>query len=144
MQLIRLIYASTNNGLDEEIIEEILSVANTHNASKQITGLLCFSRKYFLQCLEGSRTNVNILYNKICQDKRHSKILLIDYQEIGYRYFPVWAMKYFPQSQFSKNLCLKYSTGGEFNPYLFSQKNASLFVEELADRSNSSNVQDAL
>lgn len=143
MQLIRLTYASTANGLDEETIEDILAVANKHNASKQITGILSFSRKFFLQCIEGPRTNVNILYNKICQDKRHSKILLLDYQEIGYRHFSEWSMKYFPHVKLTKAMCLKYSTGDEFNPYLLSQLNASCFIKELADMSNYNHDQEA-
>lgn len=131
MFLVRLTYASTANNLDPEEIASILATAQKFNKSKDITGMLCFSRKYFLQSLEGSRQAVNTLYSKICLDKRHSKMLLLDYGEISKRDFPSWSMAYVPEKQLTKEICLTYSLTDEFNPYKLSQASAHDLMLEL-------------
>ncbi|MFT6154311.1 MAG: hypothetical protein ACJA1X_001663 [Bermanella sp.] len=57
MFLTRLVYASTiSENFNCDDIEGILAVARKNNKQNNITGMLCFNRKYFLQCLKGSRT----------------------------------------------------------------------------------------
>ena len=63
MFLVRLIYASKiSSGFGPEDIESILQSARTYNVKTNVTGMLCFSNEYFLQCLEGSRTAVIKFY----------------------------------------------------------------------------------
>ncbi|NCN23759.1 MAG: BLUF domain-containing protein, partial [Gallionella sp.] len=58
--LVRLIYISyANSVMSEEEIQAILEKSKINNASKQITGLLMYSERYFFQCLEGERRVVN-------------------------------------------------------------------------------------
>lgn len=62
MFLVRLVYASQiSDHFSADDIESILKKARKNNKKLNVTGLLCFNRKYFLQCLEGSRTNVNTI-----------------------------------------------------------------------------------
>jgi len=71
MFLSRILYASTTTDqFKPKDIEDILSKARQENSKLNITGMLCFSSNYFLQCIEGSRANVNELYHKILNDKR--------------------------------------------------------------------------
>lgn len=132
MFLTRLVYASTiSENFNCDDIETILSAARKHNKKNNVTGMLCFNRKYFLQCLEGSRTNVNQTYHKILNDSRHSHIVLLDYKEITRREFGAWSMGYMPESSLTAPMNLKYSGKSEFIPYEMSGESAHQMMLEL-------------
>ncbi|TDF36547.1 BLUF domain-containing protein [Alteromonadaceae bacterium M269] len=125
MFLTRLVYASTiTDAFQHTDIESILFKAREQNAKIDVTGMLCFNRKYFLQCLEGSRTNVNKTYHKILNDRRHTRIILLDYKEISVREFGSWSMGYMPESSMTKPINLKYSGKSDFEPYEMSGDSA--------------------
>lgn len=134
MYLVRLIYCSAvTNELNMREVEQIISTAKENNSKDEVTGLLCFNRKFFLQCLEGSRTNVNKIYHSILNDPRHNKIVLLEYDEIAQREFPNWAMGYVPESDLTKPLCMKYSGDSEFNPYEMRGESCLGMMLELRD-----------
>ncbi|WP_440903029.1 BLUF domain-containing protein [Catenovulum sp. SX2] len=125
MFLTRLVYTSTiTDSFSPSDIELILEAARKNNGKRNVTGMLCFSRKYFLQCLEGSRTQVNQIYQKILNDPRHTNIVLLDYQQISHREFSEWSMSYIPESSLTSALSLKYSGASTFNPYEMSGESA--------------------
>ena len=118
MFLTRLIYVSTvTDFINESSLEDILKKARLHNAKNGMTGILCFSNNYFIQCIEGSRESVNETYNKIVTDTRHSNIVIIEYCEIYSREFSSWDMAYVPATKNMGPINLKFSTSTEFNPY---------------------------
>jgi hypothetical protein len=134
MFLTRLVYASTiSENFSSSDIEEILKSARKHNKINNVTGMLCFNRKFFLQCLEGSRTKVNEAYHKILNDNRHSKIVLLDYKEIDMREFSNWSMGFMPESSLTAPINLKYSGRGEFLPYEMSGESAHQMMLELRE-----------
>ncbi|MDA0117824.1 BLUF domain-containing protein [Vibrio sp. T11.5] len=121
MYLVRLVYASTiTKGITESDIQNILDVARKNNALVDVTGLLLFNRNYFLQCLEGSRAQVNKIYHQILNDQRHEDILLLDYTEIFEREFGDWSMGYIPEMNLTTPINLKYSVQAKFDPYSMS------------------------
>jgi len=118
MYLVRLIYASKiTEGFSQQDITNILETARHQNNKHNLTGLLCFSHNLFLQCLEGPRTEVNVTYQRILNDPRHSNIILLDYDEIVEREFDQWSMGYIPESSLTAPLNLKYSGTPTFDPY---------------------------
>ena len=118
MYLVRLVYTSTiSEGFNEREIENILEAARKNNAKSNVTGLLCFNRKYFLQCLEGSRVAVNAIYHRILQDDRHHSAVMLDYKEIYQREFDQWNMGFMPESNLTRPTNMKYSNSPDFNPY---------------------------
>ncbi|WP_105167237.1 BLUF domain-containing protein [Pseudoalteromonas sp. T1lg23B] len=132
MFLTRLIYASTiGDNFSQQTIEEILESARCNNKKHNITGMLCFNCNYFLQCLEGSRTEVNETYKRILTDDRHHRIVMLDYREIDSREFSDWTMGYVPSSTISIPINLKFSEASEFNPYLMSGASAYKMLLEL-------------
>lgn len=134
MFLIRLVYTSTiSEGFDTGEIEKILESARVNNAKNSVTGLLCFDRNLFLQCLEGSRTAVNQTYHKILNDPRHSRIIMLDYKEIIQREFSQWTMGYIPQSSLTKPINIQFSGTPEFNPYEMSGESAHQLMLTLKD-----------
>lgn len=139
MFLTRLVYASTiSDDFSCDDAEQILANAREHNKQNHVTGMLCFNNQYFLQCLEGSRPNVNSTYHRILNDKRHCNIILLDYQEISMREFGSWSMGYMTESNLTTALNLKYSGSTHFSPYDMSGESAYLMMKEL--RSTTSTI----
>lgn len=132
MSFIRLIYVSTvTETFNQSDIELILERAKKFNLKQGITGALYFNNEYFLQCLEGDREKINLLYNSIIKDERHNKVVILDYQEIQSRDFQDWAMGYIPISSITKPLVLKFSSASDFNPYQLSGSSAYMLLLEL-------------
>lgn len=118
MFLVRMLYASrVSDDFNSDDIEDILSKAREHNTKNCVTGMLCFNQKYFLQCLEGSRSKVNETYHKILNDSRHEHIVLLDYQEIIHREFSEWSMGYMPTASLTRHAIIKHSGQNEFVPF---------------------------
>lgn len=134
MFLVRLIYASKiSSDFGPEDIENILQSARTYNVKTNVTGMLCFSNDYFLQCLEGSRTAVNNTYQQILNDKRHHNVIMLNYTQLPEREFEKWSMGYVPQSKLTESLNLKFSGSIDFNPFKMSGESAHLLMLTLKD-----------
>ena len=116
--MIRLVYVSTcaqNVELDD--VESILRVAESWNAEREISGMLCWSGEFFLQCLEGERGPVTRCFAHIAQDKRHHSVELIVSSPTTVRWFSTWGMG-FTRLMSSNRVDLPNFAGGSFNPYL--------------------------
>ena len=88
MTLVRLLYAShATTPVNAEDLGAILRQARAHNPQHGITGVLCCSDDLYLQVLEGGRSAVNRLYNRIVADPRHRHMELLSYQQIDERHF---------------------------------------------------------
>ena len=134
MYLVRLVYASeVVRPVGDGDLEQILNSAREKNGEDGITGMLCFHRKYFLQCLEGSRMKVNEAYQRILKDKRHTNIVILDYQEIVHREFEAWTMGYMPESQLTTDINMRYSGNTEFTPFEMLGESCHLMMVELKD-----------
>ncbi|MEQ1532617.1 MAG: BLUF domain-containing protein [Sideroxydans sp.] len=132
--LVRLIYISySNTEMSDENIKQILDKSKINNSAKKVTGLLLYSDRYFFQCLEGERRDVNQTYLRIAADPRHSKCVLIDYSEVNSRLFPTWSMNFVGFSGSDNEMVLRYSENGLFQPYDFSAGQANAFLLEVAN-----------
>ncbi|CAH8242616.1 hypothetical protein VAEKB19_7190001 [Vibrio aestuarianus] len=96
-----------------------------------ITGLLSHNDKYFMQCLEGSREEINKTYNYIINDQRHSNVTIVYFEEIHSRQFGDWSMGDVPQSHLTSLLNLQFSGSNEFKPYGLTGQSAYLMLLEL-------------
>lgn len=132
MYLVRLIYASQPTAaFTPESIEQILEASRKHNGQLAVTGLMYFNQHYFLQCLEGSRSNVNNIYHRILNDNRHRDPIIVDYKEIEVRDFSSWEMGYLPETKATRESYKRYSTTGEFSPYHMSGESCHQLMVEL-------------
>lgn len=117
--LSRLCYASTATERCTSLqVGSILEASFRNNAELDVTGALFFGNNYFLQFLEGPRENVNFLYHKIALDDRHTNLQILEFREVGSRYFEEWSMKYVRFPHVITKI-LKESRLKEFNPYKF-------------------------
>jgi hypothetical protein len=130
--LVRLMYTSrSNTGMDEQELASILRQSRPANTAEGITGMLVFSDQLFIQVLEGGRSEVNRLYNRICADKRHTDIELLYFEEITERRFAGWSMGQVNMARVNTALLLKYSEKPQLNPYAVSGKITMALFEEL-------------
>ena len=130
--LVRLLYASRAAGsVDQEELQAILRQCKVHNPARGITGVLCFSDSIFLQVLEGGRSAVNTLYNRIVTDPRHRDVELLLYQEISERRFAGWSMGQVNLARLNPSLLLKYSATPQLDPYSVSGEVSLALFEEL-------------
>ncbi len=132
--LVRLIYASySTTNLNTQDITQILQTSQKNNSVKKIGGVLFYSDRYFLQCLEGERHAVNETYLRIATDPRHAKCVMIDYNAIASRLFPRWAMEHVNFfGGLDNELVIKYSEVGVFQPFQFTPQQANAFLAEVA------------
>ena len=130
--LVRLMYASRAvDGTGTEELLAILRQSKSRNPEAGITGVLCFSEGIFLQVLEGGRSAVNRLYNRIAADPRHTQVELLSYQEIGERRFAGWSMGQVNVARLNRALLLKYSETATLDPYAVSGAVSMALFEEL-------------
>ena len=66
--------------------------AEERNPTLGITGLLCHQDGMFIQVLEGPRSAVELMMEKIADDGRHHEIEVISRRDIPEREFGQWAM----------------------------------------------------
>jgi hypothetical protein len=130
--LVRLLYASRAvPAIDHEELITILRQSKSHNPTVGVTGVLCFSGGIFLQVLEGGRSAVNRLYNRIASDPRHTDVEVLLYEEIGERRFASWSMGQVNMSRLNPSLLLKYSATATLDPYAVSGRVSLALFEEL-------------
>lgn len=70
----------------------LLDKAVENNTRNGITGVLCYSSRYFGQILEGDVLPVMDTYRKIAGDSRHSEIVLLSLATVESQMFKGWAM----------------------------------------------------
>jgi hypothetical protein len=116
--LVRLVYCSrATPGLDQEELQGILKQSRANNAKLGITGVLCLSGGYFIQVVEGGRSAVNQLYNRLVIDGRHAEVTLLGYEEVRERRYAGWAMGQANMARLNPALLLKYSERAALDPY---------------------------
>jgi Sensors of blue-light using FAD len=131
--LIRLVYASTaQSGVDLNEFKRILLQAQANNHRRDLTGMLAFNSKIFLQALEGSREQINDLYAKLLRDPRHNTVTLLSYKEIEERHWANWSMGFAAPNTDNRALFLKYSQQSIFNPYSMKADAVEKMLMELA------------
>lgn len=91
--LIHLIYASVaTQEFGAGDLAYLLQQSREPNARTGLTGMLLFSDGSFFQVLEGEAKEVDKLYQKLHQDKRHTQLTLIIREPIAARSFGCWSM----------------------------------------------------
>ena len=91
--MFRLIYiSSASEEISPTDIRDILTTAVSNNRNMEITGLLMYNGLNFMQVLEGKRDDVEPLFEKISNDKRHVSVAAILQGDADTRIFAPWAM----------------------------------------------------
>lgn len=114
-RILRLLYSSQARlNLTEAEIIDILRVSRENNEKKRVTGILCYSKKDFIQILEGPEKNVLNLYTKIIEDPRHQQCRLLSIDLSDKRIFESWLMGYISVTD-TKMQQLRYELPAKIN-----------------------------
>lgn len=93
MQLYSLIYISKPiKPFDTHELEELALEAQQKNATRDISGLLLYSNRFFLQVLEGDYEELSALYARLELDERHRDLELLTGAPASQRLFSGWSM----------------------------------------------------
>jgi len=89
----RLIYKSrSDREIDWDLVNQIISSSEAHNAQEGITGILLATKTHFLQVIEGDFEEINKVFLRIARDPRHEDVQLISFDCVESRLFGGWAM----------------------------------------------------
>ena len=91
----RLVYrsvAAPGLGLGE--VEKIVERSEENNRERSITGFLIFDGGRFLQVLEGSPGDIDLMMRVIEKDPRHGRVEVLERAVVTERWFPSWDMKH--------------------------------------------------
>jgi len=135
MRLVRLVYVSRMTPeCDTLALQEILEVSRRKNEDRDITGVLCYDPRFFMQCLEGPRAAVNELYADIVHDSRHKDVTLLEYCDVRERQFADWSMAFLKAADLDQETLRKHAVGERFDPYALGAEQARDFLVEVVEQ----------
>lgn len=95
MPLHELIYISdAAHAMQDPDLRELLDQSRRKNARLQVTGILVYYQRKFMQLIEGDKAPVLALFDTICTDRRHSNVLNVWDHPISERNFAEWSMAF--------------------------------------------------
>ncbi|WP_051664247.1 BLUF domain-containing protein [Dyadobacter crusticola] len=113
-----IVYLSSSRTLvDEPELSGILEKSRKNNASLNITGALLYCNGSIIQVLEGPEDTVNLLFDKIKNDQRHTQIITLFEGKVNARSFEKWSMGYITTNKRNMDE-LKDQLGFVNNPYI--------------------------
>jgi len=94
MDLVHCAYCSASKAanLGPADLKSLLDECRRNNAKADITGILLYQNGSFFQVLEGERTAVETLFDKIAADERHERATKIILEPIAARAVAAWTM----------------------------------------------------
>ena len=130
--LYRLIYASeAADDLTPDSVQALLDNARRRNRLRDISGMLVFDSRYFLQVIEGGREAVSLLLGTLCADTRHTDVRLLELDEITQRAFADWSMEFVPAAAINKTVLLRNGVSSHFDPHSLSKAGALHVLTEM-------------
>jgi len=114
--LTRLLYVSDINKDHALDMESLVEAAVRNNKANNITGVLWFTGKNFVQVLEGGRLTVSNTYNVISNDPRHKNVEIVSCEHVAKRLFTQWHMAFIGDSEKNREHVLRYSATDELHP----------------------------
>ena len=75
-------------------MDSLLEKSRVRNLIYGVTGMLLYDYGVFLQVLEGHRINVELVFESIQRDRRHTGVQVIESRDIDARLFASWTMAY--------------------------------------------------
>lgn len=91
------VYVSKYNILaadEQQVVQDIVQVAQSRNASLGVTGALLFTGTHFAQMLEGPASSIMALRSSILVDPRHGGVMTMREGKISVRRLAGWSLAY--------------------------------------------------
>lgn len=135
--LYQLVYYSRNRVQREPVvlaqeIHSILDASRRNNARAAVTGALMFNAGCFGQVLEGPRTAVEAVFERIQQDDRHGDVSLLNISPVTERCFGTWSMGFVGASIEDAARFGQVGTDSGYNPAAMTGDGLFLALQNLA------------
>jgi hypothetical protein len=78
----------------EPRLHELVQQSQAWNQSVGITGALVCTERNFVQFIEGPSDAISDLFGKLCLDRRHTRITVIQDTKANNRHFANWSLAY--------------------------------------------------
>ncbi|QDL54763.1 BLUF domain-containing protein [Rhodoferax aquaticus] len=131
--LSQMIYASRVCApASSETINEILQISRKNNQRVGIGGVLLYDERYFFQGVEGERSDVNSLLNRLVKDFRHTDFHLLSFKSLSHRHFSRWCMATASAVMARAPFLFKHEDSTEFDPYTLSDHHAVAVLGHIA------------
>ncbi|MDO9305539.1 MAG: BLUF domain-containing protein [Sulfuricurvum sp.] len=108
-------------------IQKILTSTSRYTTEHGLSGGLIYDQDHFIHYIEGQKSSIALLRNKMESDKNPSKIVTIIFEEIDKRHFTNWTMSYITHDMYKKIIP---SLKG-FNPYATDSKKLLDIIETI-------------
>jgi hypothetical protein len=136
-EIYRLVYYSRNLTTHDTDtfaaeVSNILLTSRANNERDGITGALMFNAGCFAQVLEGPLDVVEVAFERIQQDDRHSEVSLLAMEPITKRSFPNWAMGFMGLSDHDAARFADVAAASDFDPSHFSGDKLHSILRDLA------------
>ena len=116
--LVQLIYVSNRKtNCTEKEIENILNSCIKNNPESEVSGVLFYNEKKFLQLVEGEYKIIMDTYDKIKKDFRHENCVMLSCSPIKEKSFTSWSMGL---KKIDNSLALLTNTNEDEKKYLTS------------------------
>ena len=103
--LVQLIYISTPIEEHRASITKMVNNLQERNRLAGVNGILLMHDHFYLQLLEGERSTVNKIYNRIVSDYRHANVTLLKYHDTQREEFVNWNLAVLDSSTCSEENC---------------------------------------
>jgi hypothetical protein len=103
--------------LSPEGLQALLTTARRCNRLHDVSGMMAFDSRYFLQAVEGSREALSQLYSNLVRDPRHKRLVLLSFESIEQRSFSDWTMGFAAADASRRRLYLRHGPSARFDPY---------------------------
>jgi hypothetical protein len=103
--------------LSPEGLQALLTTARQCNRLHDVSGMMAFDSRYFLQAVEGSREALSQLYSNLVRDRRHKRLVLLSFESIEQRNFSDWTMGFAAADASRRRLYLRHGPSARFDPY---------------------------
>ena len=143
---VRLTYVSRSTCKPESLIQHLQDIqkqACIANGESNINAILYYGNNYFIQSIEGRKTQVHALFNRICNDTRHTDVVVLAYREVSKLSMIKWRLKCVRHDEQIQRF-LHLDHWELFNPYLLHEDRVDDFVELLILKENNSLDEEAI
>lgn len=113
--------SSSKNLFSRRELDNILAVSRRNNTASGVTGMLLYRDGNLMQVLEGEKSVVRALYDRIVGDPRHDGVITVWEAEEPERQFPDWSMAFRDLAEVDQA-----SVPG-FNPFLSTPLTVEIF-----------------
>lgn len=129
--LTQLLYVSQHNGIMDGL-PEFIQTMREKNKEFGLSSILLSTDECYLHLLEGSRTNVNRLYNRIVKDPRHFNCTVVRYIDVKKREFDNWYAEHVSIREFDiGDINLLLPSGGNISAEEISSAQAVTIVRRI-------------